>query len=218
MSAVPDLRREDEADGRGQHAGDGEGQHDDAVGLDAQHARHGEVLGRGAHLEAEARALQEGGEADEDDDGDADGDDLQQRDAGAGDLDRQAQIRPQIDGLRPAGEQHQQEMLDDEAEREGGDHHRRRIGVAEAAENEDLRENRQARRRSARMSGIRMKVGRLPANTIGRRIDRRPQHGEDAEGDVVAMGEVDEPHHAEDERDAERAQGIEAAEAQARRR
>ena len=32
----------------------------------------------------------------------------------------------------------------------------------------------------------------------GRGVDRRPEHGEDAEGDVVAMGEIDEPHDAED--------------------
>ena len=39
-------------------------------------------------------------------------------------------------------------------------------------------------------------------------------HGEDTEADVVTMGEVHEPHDAENERDAKRANGIEAAEAQ----
>ena len=38
---------------------DREGEHDDPVGPDAQHAGHGEVFGRRPHLEAEAGAPQE---------------------------------------------------------------------------------------------------------------------------------------------------------------
>ena len=103
-------------------------------------------------------------------------------------------------------------MLDDEAQGEGSDHHRRGIGVAETAEDEDLRDDREAR--TDRQDERDEDEGRqIAGEDDGCRIDRRPEHGEDAEGDVIAMGEIDEAHDPEDERDAERTQGIEAAEA-----
>jgi hypothetical protein len=64
IGAHPDIRRagvgrQDQPDRGCQHAADGKGQQNDAVGAHPEHAGHGEVLGSRAHLQTVARAFQE---------------------------------------------------------------------------------------------------------------------------------------------------------------
>ena len=65
-----------------------------------------------------------------------------------------------------------------------------------------------------RISGTRRTVGKQAEEENRGGVERGPEQCEDAERDVVAVGEVDEFHHPENQRDAERAEGIETAKAQ----
>ena len=74
----------------------------------------------------------------EQDGADEDGDELQALQPDAGDLDLAAERRQEVDALRPRADEEDQRLLQEEADREGRDEQRRRIGAAERPEGDAL--------------------------------------------------------------------------------
>ena len=101
------------------------------------------------------------------------------------------------------------EVLQQVAERERGDEQRRRVGAADRPERHPL--HRERRRRST-ISDRRRASSERPAAAPASRYERVA-----ADHDQLAVGEVDQAHDPEDQRDPEREQRVEAAEADARR-
>ena len=126
---------DDEAGDRGgKHAADREGGGDHPVGAHAQHPGHAEILGRGAHLQPEAGGPEEPGQPDEQDGADHDGDELQALQPDPADFDLASQLGQEVDALGAGVDEEDQRLLEKEADREGGDEQRRRVGAAERAE------------------------------------------------------------------------------------
>ena len=122
--------------------------------------------------------------------------------ADAEQIDLAAEDGQEVDALRPRADEEDQRLLQEEAHREGRDEQRRRIGVAERPEGDALGDQRQHDRR----------------DEAGDERDRQRRAEEGEQGvagdhDQLAMGEVDQPHDAEDQPDAEGGEGIEAADA-----
>ena len=105
----------------GENAAQREGDGDHPVGPHAQYPRHAKVFGGGAHLQAKPRRLQEPGQGGEEHDADDDGDDLQELQADAGELDLAAKLGQEVDPLQPRSDHKDQDLLQEEAHREGGD-------------------------------------------------------------------------------------------------
>ena len=199
----PGLRHEQHGhDGR-QEAADREGERDHPVGPDAEQARHAEILGRGPHLEAEPRRAQEPGERAEQHGAGGDDDELQDGQARPEHGHLLLQTRQQVDAFRARVDEQDQGLLDEDADREGGDEQRGGVAVAQRPHGDALRQ--QGEHHAHRHRGR-----DRPADRYGRRRQQRVA----GERDEVAMGEIDEPHDAEHQADAERRQRVEAAEAQ----
>ena len=187
----------------GEDAAQREGERDDAVGAHAEHARHAEILRRGAHLQPEARRLEEPGERGEQDRADQDGDDLQALQPDAEDLDLAAERRQEVDALGPRADEQDERLLQEEADGEGRDQKRRGIGIAQRPEGDALGRQRE------------QNCGEKAAEKHQRDgLAEKRQERVAGDHDQLAMGEVDQPHDAEDEPDAERRQRVEAAYAQ----
>ena len=191
-----------ERDEARQDAGQREGHGDHPVGPDADQAGHVEILRRGPHLDADGRAPEEQREQPAAAGGDDHHGDLQPRHPQAAELDALVEPAEEIEAHGARAEDQQHDMLQQIGEREGGDQQGRRIGPAQGAEGDPLHGQRQHRDDHDAATAM---------TTIG--LAGQDIEGEAAAHDQLAMGEVDQPHDAEDQADAERRQGIDGAQA-----
>ena len=113
----------EDGDDAGHDAADGKGGGDDRVGRHAQHAGHGEVIGSGAQGNAQHGPPQEQGQQRQRDDAGDDGEDIAPGHAGAGD--HHAGLEDLRQGHRAGarGDDQQGAVLQQGADREGGDQH-----------------------------------------------------------------------------------------------
>ena len=192
---------EQHRDRRREHAGDREGGHDHAVGAHAERARGAQVGGGGAQLQPDHRAVEQQRErAEQDDRGDR-GDDRDPADPQRAERDRGVQAAERPDGAAARAEREQIDVLEQEADGEGGDQHRRRRSAAQRPEGDPLLQQRE-RDDDGEADDDRDEPGRA-----GEQRERVA-----AGGDQLAVGEVDEPHHAEDEPDPDADDGVDGAE------
>ncbi len=168
----------------------------------AHQPRHGEILGRRPHLHADARAAEEQDQTAHQREGHDDRRDLQPRHPEPAEIHALAQLRHEIHAHRPRAEDHQHDMLHQIGHGEGGDQQRRRIGAAQRPEGQPLHAERQDRHHEYR---------RQRHHDVG--LARQAVERESADHDQLAMGEIDQPHDAEDQPDAERGQRVDGAQA-----
>jgi hypothetical protein len=165
-------------------------------------SRHAEIFGRRAHFQAEAGGPQQPGQAAEQERADEDGDDLQALQAEAENFDLAAQRGKEVDALRTRADEEDHHLLHEEADGEGGNEERGGVSLAQRPEGGALGGERQHDRRDEA-------AGEHDRERLPEQREQRVAGGHDQ----LAMGEVDEPHHAKNQPDAERGQRIEAADA-----
>ena len=112
-------------------------------------------------------------------------------------------IAPACSSAAVGGEQLQQPVLDDDRKAEGDQQRRQQVVAQRAVEHEPLQ--RIADRRHQRHDDDERGSGSMPSVCV---VDQREIGGEH---DEVAMRDVDEPHHAEDQRQPGREHGVEPA-------
>ena len=116
-----------------------------------------------------------------------------------------------LTAFNPAAIDHHHEMLEEEAERERGNQQDRGIGAPKRAEGEALageREHHDDQDDGADQERCRPGTDEGDCGGGGRGHDQRIA----ADHDEVAMGEVDQPHDAKNQPDAERGERVQAAE------
>lgn len=204
-------RRVEIAPHRQEHAGDGDHrerqrhrQPEDVAGVQAHQPRHRRVVRDGPEGAAERRAVEQ--QLQPADHHHGHGELRQRQDADAepvGDPPRGHLDRPRLQPAAVRREQHQQPILDDDGQAERHQQRRQQVAPERAVQQQALRgvADRRHDRHDQHERGERVQpqAARHHQRDIGR------QHHE------VAMRDVDQPHHAEDQRQAGREQAIETA-------
>jgi hypothetical protein len=161
-----------------------------------------QVLGRRAHLDAQAGPLEEQHEADHEHEAGAHGDEIELGDADAEHVERLDQAPPELDGLGLGPGDDDREVLQHVADGERRHHQGRGVRSADRPERHPLHAEREQRR-----AGYRDHDHEHPRGA------REQQDQVARDHDELAVGEVDELHDPEDEGDPERDERVQAAEA-----
>ena len=184
-----------------QHRADEEHRGEQLGLVDAQRADHLAVLSRGAHQRAPARAGEQQPEQAEHHRADHDQQQVVDRDALAQDLDRHGEAgRARTDQiLRTPGEQ--RHVLDHQDDGEGGEQLEELGRAVDAAQDEELDHDADQPDRERRQDHRAPEAERRAAQRLDQAVGAvEPQHVE------RAVREIDDPRHAEDQRQAGRHQ------------
>ena len=199
-------RHQQRAGGAGQRQRDAKRYAKNPIGVDAHQRRHVAVLGRGAHRLAEVGGVQEHPERAAQQHRDDKGDQFGHRDVEPAEMKGFVGIRG-MDGAVIGGEQHQREIQQQQRQREGQEDLRHVVGPQYPADQEMLDQdtgNKQHRHRHDE------RYQWIDAELVGEKEgDVHPDHHE------FALGEIDDLDHAEDQRDADADERVNAADEQA---
>jgi hypothetical protein len=194
---------------------DEHGRADHAVRPHAEQPRGVEVRRRGTHLQPQPRPIEEEREQPRAGDGQHDREDRHLVDVQAADADHVDERGDRDRGLpdqRVVLEVHQEcNRLEHERDREGRHEHHGGRGAAQRAEDREFHEHREADH-DREAEDDRQPRGQRLVPEVVRRLRPEREHVR-AGHDELAVGEVHEAEHTEDEPDTERHQGVHRTEA-----